>query len=95
MRDLLNAAFGHLQRAIELKPEWGTPRDALACGYRLAASGGSAEVQAEYFAIAKTTALEAIELDPNIHRAPTALGLTLGFHEWEWAEAERYFLRAY
>jgi serine/threonine-protein kinase len=95
MRDLLRTAFGHLEQAIELEPEWGSPRDALACGYRLAAGGGSAEVQAEYYAKAKATALEAIELDPNIYRAPTALGLTLGFHEWKWVEAERYFLRAY
>jgi serine/threonine protein kinase/Tfp pilus assembly protein PilF len=95
MRDLLHAAFGHLQRAIELEPEWGSPRDALSCGYRLAAGGGSADVQAEYYAKAKATALETIALDPNVYRAPTSLGLTLGFHEWKWAEAERYFLRAY
>ena len=95
MRDLLRTAFGHLEQAIELEPEWGSPRDALACGYRLAAGGGSTQVQAEYYAKAKATALEAIELDPNIYRAPTALGLTLGLHEWKWVEAERYFLRAY
>jgi serine/threonine protein kinase/tetratricopeptide (TPR) repeat protein len=95
MREILHAAFGSLERAIEIEPEWGTPRDALACGYRLAAGGGSAEVQAEYYPKAKAAALEAIALDPNLYRAPTALGLILGLHEWKWAEAERYFLRAY
>jgi tetratricopeptide (TPR) repeat protein len=38
---------------------------------------------------AKTAALRAIELDPSIGQAHSALGLALVYTEWDWAGAER------
>ncbi len=92
---MLRAAFGHFQRAIEIEPEWAVPRGGLACGYRLFAGLGGPDAQAEYYPKAKATALRALELDDTVARAHIVLGLTLAFHEWKWAEAERAFLRGY
>lgn len=43
---------------------------------------------------AKTAAERAIALDPNLAEPHASLAFIRGLHEWEWADAERLYLRA-
>ena len=46
---------------------------------------------AEAFPQAKSAALRAIELDPNLAEAHASLGFVRRFFDWEWSSAEREF----
>jgi tetratricopeptide (TPR) repeat protein len=48
----------------------------------------------EAFPKAKAAANRAVEIDPNLAEAHSALGYSLGLYDWKWAEAERAFKRA-
>ncbi|HJQ71484.1 MAG TPA: winged helix-turn-helix domain-containing protein [Blastocatellia bacterium] len=65
----------------------------LADAYRLLGMYYTA-LPAEAYPKAKQAALRAMELDPNNADASVALGTIRFRYEWDWAEAERDFLRA-
>lgn len=48
----------------------------------------------EAFPKAKAAAQKALEIDPSLSEAHTALGNALAVYDWNWAEAERAFKRA-
>ncbi len=43
---------------------------------------------------AKAAAQKAVDLDDEVAEAHTSLGAIIGGYDWEWAKAERHFLRA-
>jgi serine/threonine-protein kinase len=48
----------------------------------------------EAFPKSKAAAKRALEIDPNLAEAHSALAYSLGLYDWNWAEAEREFKRA-
>jgi len=93
-RDLIRASFGHLQRAIEIEPEWAEPHAELAGAYLWLASLGGVDVQTEFYPKSKATALRALELDDTVAVAQSTLAGVLLLHEWDWTAAEQAFWRA-
>ena len=93
-RDSIRASFGHLQRAIELEPEWAEPHAKLAHAYRWLAGLGGVDPQAEFYPKSKAAALRALELDDTVAEAHFTLSYVLLHHEWDWAAAEQAILRA-
>jgi TolB-like protein/DNA-binding winged helix-turn-helix (wHTH) protein len=59
--------------------------------YMLASDASAADTMPE----AKAAAIKAVELDDELPEAHVALAKVAMFYDWNWAEAERQFLRAY
>jgi len=59
--------------------------------YTLASDASPADTMPE----AKAAAIKAVELDDELPEAHVALDKVAMFYYWNWAEAERHFLRAY
>lgn len=49
---------------------------------------------AELIPQARSAAMKALEIDPSLAEAHTSLGFIRSLYDWEWAEAERHYLRA-
>jgi len=45
--------------------------------------------------LAKAAATRALEIDPMLRQAHSALGDSLAIYDWDWAESERQFKRAF
>ena len=90
----LDRAVAHYQRAIVLDPAYAPAHAALADCYNLL---GTVMVGAgsplEYRPRAEAAAIRALQIDPDSAEAHAALGY-VRHYSWQWAEAEREFLRA-
>ncbi len=86
----MRAAIQNYESAIELDPSY-----ALAWGGIADAFGVLGNIKAlppsEAFPQAKSAALRALELDPNLAEAHASLGFVRRFYDWEWSSAEREF----
>jgi tetratricopeptide (TPR) repeat protein len=90
----LRLAIQHFTRAIELDPTYAAAHAALAdCYNQLGTVLVSAGRPQEYRQRAATEAIRALQIDPNSSEAHAALGY-VRHYEWQWAEAEKAFLRA-
>jgi tetratricopeptide (TPR) repeat protein len=86
-------AVEEFQRAISLDPSYSLAFAGLADSYNLLGSYGVMPMQ-EAYEKAKAAAQKAVDLDDQIAEAHTSLGaITAGF-DWDWAKAERHFVRA-
>ena len=88
--DGMHDAIRHYESAIALDPSF-----ALAWGGIADAFGVLGNIKAvppaRAFPQAKSAALRALELDPNLAEAHASLGFVRRFFDWEWSSAEREF----
>jgi TolB-like protein/Tfp pilus assembly protein PilF len=88
----LRSAVDYLKQAIEIDPTYALAYAGLAdCYYRLSSFYAPSR---EAMPKAKTAAMQALAIDPNLSEAHAALGLTKLFYELDWSGAERAFRRA-
>jgi len=88
----LRTAIDFFTQAIEVDPTYALAYAGLAdCYYRL--SNVYAPSRDE-MPKAKTAAMKALEIDPNLSEAHAALGLSKLFYELDWPGAEKAFRRA-
>ncbi len=89
----LERAVDYAQRALSINPKYGLAHCIMADSYSLL---GEYLYMApgEAFPIAKTSALEAIKIDGHSAEANAVLGEVSLFHEWNWSNAEKEYLRA-
>ncbi|MDN5202273.1 hypothetical protein QQ008_12885 [Fulvivirgaceae bacterium BMA10] len=82
----------HYREAIAIDETHGRAHAGLSCCYNLM---GFYDFRAphEVYPRAKTAALKAIEIDPNIAEAHTSLAFTHMLYEWDWEKAEIEFLK--
>jgi serine/threonine protein kinase/predicted Zn-dependent protease len=85
----LRQAIEYFERAIELQPEYAAAYASLSLTARLLQTRGFTHDQGA----ARTAALKAIELDPNLGEAHAAMS-GLKFDEWDWTGAETEARRA-
>ena len=86
----------YFQQAIRFDPNYALAYAGLADAYNLLGRGTSltaAMPPQEAAAKARASALKALELDPGIGEAHTALGWTKSRYDWDWAGAEKEFQR--
>jgi len=86
-------AVEDFQRAIRLDPAYSLAFAGLADSYNLLGSYGDMPMR-EAYQKARAAAQNAVELDDQVAEAHTSLGAMLASYDWEWAEAEKHFLRA-
>ena len=85
--------IAYFRQAIEVDPNYARPHIGLARAYLTMAltSGVPSE---QVVPLSKTAALRALEIDETLPEAHVALGLIYFWYEWDWAAAEKEYLRA-
>jgi|CXWL01.1.fsa_nt_gi TolB-like protein/Tfp pilus assembly protein PilF len=86
-------ALEHFERAAAEAPRWAPAHVGIADAYALLPPYGGIAGSVAY-PRALAAAKMALELDPESAEAHATLGLLLLEHEWDWAGAERAYLRA-
>ena len=86
-------AVEDFQRAIRLDAGYSLAFSGLADAYNLLGSYGEMPMR-EAKERAKAAAQKAVDLDDQVAEAHTSLGAIIAGYDWEWAKAERHFLRA-
>jgi tetratricopeptide (TPR) repeat protein len=89
----LRQAIQYFQRSVAVDPGYARAYVGLADGYSLI-GGYSLTPQTEYMPKARAAALRALELDPTLAEAHTALALVVQNYDWDWQAAEKEFRRA-
>jgi len=91
--DNLRQAIGYYERSSNTDPNFARAYAGLAASYALL-SGYSAKPQSEYIEKARAAADKALEIDPNLSEAHTALALILREYNWDWKTSEKEFQHA-
>lgn len=89
----LKQAIDHCERAIAADRTYAPAEAGLAMSYALL-GGYSGESQVEFMSKARDAAVRALQLDPGLPQAHTALALVVQNYDWDWETAEREFRRA-
>jgi len=87
-------AIEYFRKAIDRDPNYALAYAGITgtyTTYMLASDARPADTMPD----AKAAAIKAVELDDELPEAHVALGRVAMFYDWNWAEAERQFLRAY
>ncbi len=88
-------AIDHFLRAIQIDPEYPEPYAGLADSYALLGSLGGASIpRRDAMNNARSIARKALELDPMLAEAHTSLAFVLMHYDWDFAAAEKEYLRA-
>jgi TolB-like protein/DNA-binding winged helix-turn-helix (wHTH) protein/Tfp pilus assembly protein PilF len=88
-------AIDHFQRAIRIDPDYPEPYAGMADAYALLGSLGGASIpRREAMNNARSSARKALALDPALAEAHTSLAFVLMHYDWDFAAAEKEFLRA-
>jgi len=89
----VSRAIDHFQRAIDIDPGFALAYAGLADCY--AYLGGTGEMpRHEAMPKAREAALKATAIDDALAEAHTSLALVDAYYDYNWAEAERHFVRA-
>ena len=92
-KDDLFIAIDSFKKAIELDPNFALAYVGIAEAYN--SMGKNPDVPPkEAIPLAKAAAAKALELDPLLAEAHSAMGDSLAIGDWNWAESEREFKRA-
>lgn len=91
-RDLQDA-LGHFETAIMEDPNYALAHAGLADTYSLLADYNAA-LPHESYPKARAAATRALELDPQLAEAHTALAYVKMYYDWDWQGSERGFRRA-
>ena len=89
----LRRGIGFFEQAIELDPGYADPYAGLAECFSLLTHKGL-EMPRNVMPKAKSAALKALALDPQVPEAHIALGFVRSTYDWEWEEAEKHYLQA-
>lgn len=84
----------HLERAIDLDPNYALAYSGLAEAYGLLASSTGEQPPREAYPKAQAAARKALALDPSLAEAHTALGFSLLLYDYDLEGARRAFRRA-
>jgi TolB-like protein/DNA-binding winged helix-turn-helix (wHTH) protein/Tfp pilus assembly protein PilF len=88
-------AVDHFLRAIQIDPQYPEPYAGLADTYALLGSLGGASIpRRDAMNNARSIARKALELDPAMAEAHTSLAFVLMHYDWDFAAAEKEYLRA-
>jgi TolB-like protein/DNA-binding winged helix-turn-helix (wHTH) protein/Flp pilus assembly protein TadD len=88
-------AIDHFLRAIQIDPQYPEPYAGLADSYALLGSLGGASIpRRDAMNNARSIARKALELDPTMAEAHTSLAFVLMHYDWDFAAAEKEYLRA-
>ncbi|MGH9765899.1 MAG: tetratricopeptide repeat protein, partial [Blastocatellia bacterium] len=90
----LKQAIACFNQAIALDPQFALAQVGLADSYALLGCVHGELAPRDAMPRAKTAALRALELNEHLAEAHTALALVRALYDWDWAGAERAFLRA-
>ena len=89
----LRRSIDFFNQAIEADPSYALAYTGLADAYNIL--GDLNAIASDPAAgTAKAAAMRALELDPQLAEAHTAIGFGLVFYEWEWSRADRAFTEA-
>jgi serine/threonine-protein kinase len=83
----------YFRKAIKLDPEYAVAYTGLADSYNLL-SAYSIASPGESIPKAKTAAMKALEIDPDLAEAHECLGHVSMLYDWKWLDAQREFKRA-
>jgi len=89
----LRQAIQYFGQATEKDPRNARAYAGLADAYALA-GGYSLRPQTEFMGKGRAAAVRAVEIDPSLPEAHTALALIVQNYDWDWTTAEREFRRA-
>jgi TolB-like protein/Flp pilus assembly protein TadD len=89
----LREALDGFRRAVAIDSNFAAAYAGMADTYALLGEYGI-EQPSRMVALAKTSALRALEIDPTLGEAHCSLGLLAGLYEWKWREAESHLRRA-
>ena len=93
-KDDLDKAIDSYKKAIELDPNFALAYAAIAEAYN--SMGKNPDVPPkDCIPLAKAAALRALEIDPMLPEAHSALGDSLAIYDWNWAESEREFKKSF
>jgi serine/threonine protein kinase/tetratricopeptide (TPR) repeat protein len=91
--DDLQLAGRYFERALELDPDSAAAHAGVADFYALQGSLGLSPPH-ETWALARTSALKAISLDPNLPEGHISLASVLEYYDWNWEDARRHLMKA-
>ncbi|MBM3802559.1 MAG: hypothetical protein FJW26_09670 [Acidimicrobiia bacterium] len=89
----LRRGIEFFEEAIQLDPAYADPYAGLAECFSLLTHKGL-EMPRNVMPKAKSAALKALALDPQVPEAHIALGFVRSTYDWEWEEAEQHYLQA-
>ena len=89
----MTAGLEHFTKAIELDPSYALAHAGIADSYIAFASFRVSSANDAYLK-ARAAAVRALELDPALPEALSALAMVHLYYEWNWVAAERAFKRA-
>jgi serine/threonine protein kinase/tetratricopeptide (TPR) repeat protein len=81
-------ALEYFQQAIAIDPSYAPAYAGLSLAYARLGDGGAWR-PVDAYPQAKSAALRAVELDPDLAEAHVALGMSILWNDWNWMEAER------
>ena len=90
--DMLKAIEAY-QQAIQIDPNFALAYASTAEVYNSMGKNPDV-VPRDCVPLAKQAALRALEIDPLLPQAHSALGDSLALYDWDWAESERHFKKA-
>jgi TolB-like protein/DNA-binding winged helix-turn-helix (wHTH) protein len=89
----LRAAIGYFQQAIDRQPDYAAAYAGMANCYALL-GGYTGTPQAGFVDQARTAAVKALEIDPQLARAHVALAVLAQNYDWDWKTAEKEYQKA-
>ena len=90
----LDKAIDSYRKAIEIDPNFALAYAAIAEAYN--SMGKNPDVPPkDCIPLAKAAAIRALEIDPMLPEAHSALGDSLAIYDWNWTESEREFKRSF
>jgi serine/threonine-protein kinase len=81
-------AVALLTRAVSLEPAWADPIADLAFAQQTTIEFGNPAQRSQAAEVVRTNALKAMQLDPALSMAYTALAAVQAYHDWDFAAAE-------
>ena len=87
----MQKAIQFFQQAIDTDPAYGEAYVGLAESFAVLSQYADPRT---LMPRAKSSALKALEIDPNLGEAYSALAFVKAYHEWDWAGAEQEFQKA-
>ncbi len=91
-KDDILKGIAYFQQAIKLDPNFALAYARISDSY-MSMPAYPYMPPKEAFPQAKAAALRAVEIDPGLAEGHTFLAMTLAIADWNWAEAEREFMR--